>query len=708
MRVNIAFLRSVGLVWYTAAGTLNAAEEMDDIFDKSLVELASIPVAIATGTARPLAESAAVTTVITAEQIKSMGATELHEVLETVPGMHASVQGLSGDYNYSLRGIRNATNSQMLFLLNGTRITTPFRGTLMTGLEMPIEAIQQVEVIRGPGSALYGADAFAGVVNIITKKAKNLNGATVGGRVGDHDSQSGWGQYGTEWAGWEVATSLQYQHTGGDSGRVLKADAQTVLDNNPFIKTHASNAPGPLNTRLESLNAHLNLQRKYWDLGFWAFNADGGTRAGLAGALDPSGVADGEQYLGDVRFSTEDWFENVELLAHVSYLHNNVQTNVRFFPEGAKLPLDKDKNINTHPEAFAGFGFFPDGVRSRTSQVEDIPAMEFSAIYKGLNKHILRFIAGFRYESIAIDESKNYGAAAVNGKLTDVSGTGYAFLPGTQRTIWSYVVQDEWRLAEDWQLTAGLRYDEYSDFGGTLNPRAALVWSINPQLTSKLLYGKAFRAPTFTEQGNQNNPVLLGNRNLLPEIINTYEWAVDYHPFSSFRTAANIYFYQLDDHIDLLANKSNTGAQFQNNGDQKGVGTELEASWQVNEQWRLMGNFAWQQTRLNHGLINKAAGVPEQHIYFAAAWQFQPKWQLQPQINWIGNRQNPFLNNGPLDEYQTIDFTLRGKQVFGHLNLNASLRNAFDKTPYEPSAVEIGGNLPMPGRSFYLEAAINF
>ncbi len=114
------------------------------------------------------------------------------------------------------------------------------------------------------------------------------------------------------------------------------------------------------------------------------------------------------------------------------------------------------------------------------------------------------------------------------------------------------VLQDEWQLADDWQLTAGVRYDEYSDFGGTINPRAALVWDINQQLTSKLLYGRAFRAPTFSEQGNQNNPVLLGNRNLRPETINTYEWAFDYRPVSSLRTAVNLYYYQIESLISVV------------------------------------------------------------------------------------------------------------------------------------------------------------
>jgi iron complex outermembrane receptor protein len=101
-------------------------------------------------------------------------------------------------------------------------------------------------------------------------------------------------------------------------------------------------------------------------------------------------------------------------------------------------------------------------------------------------------------------------------------------------------------------------------------------------------------------------------------------------------------------------------------------------------------------------------GVPEHQVYFATLWQFMPKWQIQPQINWIGSRINSIPQNGRLNDYETIDFTLRGKKLFGQLNVAASLRNAFDATPLEPVGVNIGNNLPMPGRSFYFEASIHF
>ena len=709
----------LGLMLYLPTAWADS-DPMDKYFSMSPEELASIPVSIATGTPTPNYQSAAVTSVITAQQIKAMGATELHEILETVPGVHANLQEVTNDYHYSIRGINNATNSQTLMLLNGTRVTTPLRGTFALGLELPIDAIERVEVIRGPGSALYGADAFAGVINIITKKAKDINGTAVGVRAGNWNTQSTWGQYGQQWAGWDVAASLQYQHTDGDNGRIIQSDTQTGLDNQ--FGTNASHAPGPMQTRYKALNGHLNLQRKHWNLGFWALSAlDIGSRAGVATALDPTGAANGEQYLGDIHFSTEDWFENWEFMAHTSYLHADLRENVRTFPENTRLPIDSNGNIAdlTNPNNhFAGFITFPNGTIENIGQVQKIPSIELSTIYKGWAQHLWKASAGFRYEQVTVNHLTNYGPGVIKpsnlplpneigGELTNVTGTPNAFLADRHRTIWSMALQDEWQLSDDWQLTAGVRYDNYSDFGGTINPRAALIWNINKHLTSKLMYGRAFRAPSFTELGTQNNPVLLGNPGLKPETINTVEWAIDYRPFSSFRTAANIFYYHIDNLIVSQPDKNSPTSTNQNYGNQQGYGGELEWDWQLNPHWNLKGNYAWQNAR-SELTGQRVTGVPEHQVYFAAGWQFLPNWQLQSQIKWIGGRARGDTDHPPLDDYETVDLTLTGKKLFGHVNVTASLRNLFDAGFYEPAAMQLPQNLPMPGRSFYLEASINF
>ena len=711
------FLITIGLVLGLNSITKAAVDDMEDFYSMSPGELAELSVSIATGTDKPVFQSAAVTSVVTASQIKAMGATELHEVLETIPGLHVSIQANTYDYIYTMRGIRNGTNSQVLVLLDGNRFSVPYQGRSMIGLELPVENIQQVEVIRGPGSAMYGADAFAGVINIITKKAKDIEGTTIGGRIGNWDTQSTWAQHGSHWAGWDVAASLQYQHTNGDDQRIINADSQSQIDS--LLGTSASHAPGAMQTQFESWNAHLNLQRKHWDIGFWAFNAESGTRAGAAAALDLQGIGNAEQYMGSIRFSTEDWFQDWEFLAHASYLYSDFQTNeFQAFPNNTRLPIGKDGNIDFKcltPTDKECLTLFAQGVKDMQGRTQQVPSFEFSGIYKGFKNHRLRFQTGFRYEEIKTREIKNFGPGVIRGKppatvygaMTEVTGTRYVYLPDTSRSIWSLAIQDEWQIARNWQLTAGVRFDHYSDFGATVNPRVALVWDINEQLTSKLLYGRAFRAPNFSEQGNANNPVLLGNSDLDPEIINTIELAFDYRPFQSLRTGVNLYYYAIEDLIEAVPIGSGS-FMAKNQGDLEGYGLEFEWNWQLHEQFFISGNYAWQHAH-DKDTDFDVAGVPEQQLYVAALWEFMPRWSLQTQLKWIGERKNMLGDNRKnLEDYETVDITLRSEKILGHLNLAASVRNIFNKHAREPAVPELPDQIPTLGRSFYFEASVYF
>lgn len=692
-------------------GLVYAQQTVTDFLELSPAELADIPVSIASGTVKSLSRSAAVTTVITADQIAAMGATELPEVLETVPGIHATIQPVTNDYSYTMRGMYNATNAEILVMLNGTRFSVPYQGTPLSRMILPVEAIQRVEVIRGPGSAMYGADAFAGVINIVTKKAADINGATIGARGGNADTKSTWGQYGGQWQGWDVASSLQYSHNGVNPDRVIAADAQTRLDQ--VFGTRASLAPGVMQTQNERWNAHLNLQRKHWDLGFWAFNEAGvGSRAGSSGALDNRGSSDGASYLGDVRYSTEDDIEDWELQFHTSFLHTDFNGTSYNFPAGSVLPIGADGNINTlNPR---GLVLFPDGMLFVPDFKNTVPSVELSSLYKGFNDHVIRLVTGFRYEELNVSELRNYGPGVinglqpiVNGSLTNTTGTQYAFLTDTNRTVWSTALQDEWQIAADWLLTAGLRYDNYSDFGNTLNPRAALVWDINPKLTGKILYGQAYRAPSFVEQYQKNNPFFVGNSSLRPETIETTELAFDYRPAKSLRTALNLYYYQIRDLIGNEIAGPNSSLTVENNKGQNAYGSEFEWDWKFHEDWNLRGNYAWQYA-INQVTGRRVSNVPEHHVYTALAWNFMPKWQIQSQVNWIGHRLSAPGDSRILADYQTVDLTLNAKNLMGYVDLTASARNLFDSRGTEPATSSYPYNLPIAPLSFYFEAAIHF
>ncbi len=149
---------ALSLAW--AAGSLAELVSEDEDFvlaygDKTFVSIAS-------GSKQTLRRAPAVATVITAEDIAAMGAKDLDEVMETVPGVHVSRTANHYSPSYVIRGIYGGINNpQVLMLQNGIPMNTMYvgdKGIYWGGL--PLENIARIEIIRGPGSALYGADAY--------------------------------------------------------------------------------------------------------------------------------------------------------------------------------------------------------------------------------------------------------------------------------------------------------------------------------------------------------------------------------------------------------------------------------------------------------------------------------------------------------------------------------------------------------------------
>ncbi len=292
---------------------------------------------IVTGIKQPIAQAPAVATVITAKDIKEMGATDLDEVLEAVPGLHVARNSAGYRPIYTFRGIFSQYNSQVLVLINSIPITNLFvgdRGQVWGG--MPVQAIDRIEVIRGPGSAIYGANAFAGVINIITKTAQDINGTEIGGRVGSFDRRDGWALHGGTWAGFDIALMLEYGDTEGQR-RIIDADAQTSFDN--LFGTNASLAPGPVNLQRKNLDVRLDIARGDWRLRAGLQRRwDVGTGAGVADALDPNGRFASNRWNADLTyhnpaFVTKNW----DVTAQLSYLDTSqkVTRAAKLFPPGA-------------------------------------------------------------------------------------------------------------------------------------------------------------------------------------------------------------------------------------------------------------------------------------------------------------------------------------------------------------------------------------
>lgn len=674
-------------------------------------------ISIATGSQQPIAQAPAVATVITSEDIKAIGATDLDEALETVPGLHVSRSHIGYNPLYSIRGIHSEFNPQVLLLINGIPVTNLFYGDRNQAWGgMPVEAISRIEVIRGPGSAIYGADAFAGVINVITKGAGNIDGAEIGGRVGSFNRRDAWGLFGGKWGGFDVALTLEYHRTDGPDS-IVEADAQSQFDQGAPFGDPASLAPGSVNLQRENLDARLELARDKWRFRVGLQDREGGNGAGVAQALDPHNRMASQRWLADLTYQDAEIAEHWDLTAQLSYLDTSqeVKRDLRLFPPGSVLPIDGEGNID--PDS-ADWREFKDGYIGNPEVFERHYRGELSTFYTGIPRHTLRFGLGALYGDIyKVVERRNYGAGVdpgdFGGPPTDVSDTENAFLPGGSRTNYHAFAQDVWNLANDWELTTGVRWDHYSDFGDTVNPRVALVWATRHDLTTKLMYGRAFRAPSFAETRVDNNPVARGNPELDPESIETVELAFDHRVSERFRWGLNLFRYWWED-IILFQPDPQGDRVAQNAGEQTGHGAELEFRWQAASTLAMVGNYAFQRAT-DENTDTDPGYTPNHQAYVRAEWQPAADWLLSPQVIWIGERKRPAndTRRSALGSYALVDVTLRKKRLFGAFEGALSVRNAFDDDAREPSlagspAPAIPGDLPLAGRSVYGELRYRF
>ncbi|ALP54222.1 hypothetical protein Tel_14335 [Candidatus Tenderia electrophaga] len=700
----IATVASLLLVPSVHAQQLAAVEE-----DLMLLYEDEEMISIATGTSKPIHLAPSVASVITAKEINAMGARTLDEVLETVPGVHVSKSSIRNSSIFSIRGIHTDWNPQVLLLVNGLPFNDLITGSRPPLFRLPVENIARVEVIRGPGSAVFGADAFAGVINIISKDSADIDGLVAGARTGSFDTQETWLQYGGEFNGWAVAGSFEYSTSDGDHDRIVTSDFQTTLDTQ--FGTDVSLAPGPLETRYDLLNTSVTLTREKWSIWFnsWVLN-DAGVGPGVAQAIDPAGEQENDQYTLVLDYTDDDLTESWLLETRLSYRVLDQQSTYRILPPGAVVPIGADGNLFTPPSCSSPpcLVTFTDGVWGNPGGQQTETRFEVAGIFEGWQDHRLRLAVGADHDEFEPVETKNFGPGVIDGSvspidggLSDVTDTPYVFVQNASRTVRYLSLQDEWRVGRDWELTAGIRHDDYSDFGQTTNPRLALVWATDYNLTTKLLYGRAFRAPSLTELYFENNPVTIGNPDLEPETIDMIELVVDYRPSFDVETIFGLYAYEADDLIEFVNGTA------QNSHNQKGHGLEFEAEWHASNELQIKGNFALQYSEdANSGAV--VPNAPRRQLFVAADWRMIERWSLYGQANWVADRTRASTDPRPaIDDYTTVDLFLRHQPDNRHWQFGLSAKNVFDEDAREPSDGTIPGDYPLEGRSVFLEVVFH-
>lgn len=682
---------------------------LSDFYNLSLAELGQIEISIATGNSTPLDKAPATASVIYAAEIEAMGARTLDDVLETVPGVHVSLSPLSRlDSIYSIRGIHTGLNPHVLLLMNGIPVQFSSQGGRPILFRLPVNSIDRIEVIRGPGSAIYGADAYSGVINVITKDAAAIDGTEIGARLGSFKSRDLWLQSATSWKDWGVAFSLAHQESAGDHHRIVEADLQSELDSS--LGTQASRAPGALSTRYQVLDTRLALNSERMQINLWAWlSTDAGVGAGGAQALDSEGRDDSKLFLTDITYDLPRWSTQWNHSARFSYLYYDEKARYTLFPPGTLLPIGDDGNLNFDNPA--GLVQFPDGLRGNPGGVARDTQFDFISIFSGWNSHQLRFAVGAKQQKGTARESKNFGPGVIDGmqpiidgSLTDVTNTSFVFLEDSSRTIHYASIQDEWKLTNDLIATAGIRYDNYSDFGDTKNPRIALVWAASENLTTKVLYGSAFRAPSFSEQRFKNNPVSIGNPDLRPERIDTQELSFNYRVNSNLQTTLTLFKYHASDMIEFIPDEGDAPTSTaQNARDQDGDGLELEINWKPTPHLRLSSNYSWQDAKDSQTKM-AIADAPGQQFMINTFWEFKPNWFLNSQLNWVGERRR-FARDfrSEISDYTLLNLTLKRNNIFPNVDVTLALRNLTNEDAREPSSASIPDDYPLESRSGWLE-----
>jgi iron complex outermembrane receptor protein len=447
--------------------------------------------------------------------------------------------------------------------------------------------------------------------------------------------------------------------------------------------------------------------------GLWQLRAglqrrrDWGNGSGVAGALDPVNRYESDRWNLDLTYHNPNYRQHWDIKAQVSFFDTSqeVDRNLTIFPPGVDL----------------GAGVYPEGFIGNPEVFERHHRANIASAYSGFQRHRVRVGAGYYYGDLhEVRETKNFGVDPNTGELlapgadlVEVTDTPYVFLRETRRENFYAYIQDIWQLADDWELTAGVRIDNYSDFGSTTNPRLALVWSTSRNLTTKVLYGRAFRSPAFNETQSINNPVSLGNPELDPETLETYELAFDYRPNENLRLGLNLFLYDWDDIIEYIPDSDAPTSSAQNAGKHHAVGGEIEISWKINSNITLNTNYALQHAE-DKNMDSQAHEAPRQQVFVGLDWQMSELWQLHSRVNWVMDRPRQLGDIRPdIDDYRQVDLNLRRRSLDGHWGISLQILNLLDSdirenSPWSNPQADIPYDLPRAGRRVVGEVTYRF
>ena len=282
------------------------------------------------------------------------------------------------------------------------------------------------------------------------------------------------------------------------------------------------------------------------------------------------------------------------------------------------------------------------------------------------------------------------------------------FLQSRESSIhWGIYAQDEVTVLSNLILNAGLRYDDYDSFGGTVNPRVALIYAPWKATTLKALYGTAFRAPNAYERFYVG-PAIKVDPNLGPEKITTYELILEQVIGAHLRGTVVGFYYKLDNIINLVTDPEDGLQVFRNSGDirAKGAELELEGRWANGISGRV--SYTYQDA------ADAATGqpAPGSAAHVAKANLILPLWRDRVFLGLEGQYQSrrPLESGGSLKDFYVANVTLFSVNLpVKGLDLSASIYNLLDTHYRDPAGTELRQpGIEQDGRAFRVKLTYGF
>ncbi|MBA5605234.1 TonB-dependent receptor [Duganella sp. FT3S] len=670
-----------------AAGTSPhcAASQDDTVFELSLDQLRSVKVQTATKTATPLYATPAVVTLVTADDLARYGYQSVAEALSHVAGLVESDDGLN--HNFGVRGINagaQAASRGIKILLDGQPIA--FRSTQQqwTGLELlPMSMIERIEIVRGPVSVLYGADALLGAVNVITRRTGTEQRLGLShewdkdGRNVTIASGSGAVQHGPWWGAWGV------------QGARLERGGQSLPRISPDYQRYAAVATSPDD---DSAPGTLYL------------------RGGWQGERDEFGAS-----LYWQRQDSDNVYASLNPLLRPP---SHVQLEQGFVRLNYTGRLDARNTLRASASYGQGEPGNADRVRTGASDyylLRDFGyhALDASAEWlwqPGENSSVLLGADVLR-DRETLESFQRYRIA--DGNLFQLSEPG-------QRTLRNTGLYLQWQfpLAAAWQAIAGARADHHSVYGTQSSLRAGVVGRVR-DWGVKLLGGTAFQAPsaellyrTAVQPGD-----ITGNPALAPQQARTVEAQLSTPAAPHWNGTLTAYHTRVRDLVTLEQAFFNLVAR--NSSDSTVNGVELELRYQ-HEGFNGYANVSRANNRrsLNRYTLAPLAQRPGGELFPANSANFGASVGLYDQRllvsldnRYVGARPaataNVLLANQDYQLSGYVDSTLTARWTINHHGqLRLQLRDLWNSRYVDPG---VGGiDYPSAGRRFGVQYEYRF